>query len=108
MMDEKKLNDELALYGRYSTPEPSRELMDRLLSAPHQVEQAPVSLFRAIREMEFWRYVMPRLAGLAFACAAGIYLGLPVDNAGDEAAYDLAVNDYLVLSNEIFEQEDNS
>ncbi|TPD59747.1 hypothetical protein [Emcibacter nanhaiensis] len=107
-MDEKDLNKYLDLYGRHTDPDLSRDLVDRLMRVPHEVEQAPVSLFRAIRDLEFWQYLVPRMAGLALACAAGIYFGTPSDNSIDLVAYDLAVNDYLLLSNEFLEQEDNS
>ena len=108
MMDDKKLNIYLDSYARHTRPEPSPELVDRLLRIPGDVEQSPVPLIRVIRELEFWQYLVPRVAGLALACAAGIYLGQPSDTSVDQIAYDLAANDYLLLSNEILGQEDNS
>lgn len=106
-MDEKDLNEFLDLYGRHSRGQPSEQLMDRLMCVPEEVEQAPVSLLRMIREMEFWQFLVPRLAGLALACAAGIYLGLPAsDTISEDVVYDQVFGDYMTLGNEYLEQED--
>ncbi|WP_417317318.1 hypothetical protein [Emcibacter sp.] len=105
-MNDKDLKDYLELYGRFSQPEPSAELTDRLLRIPGEVEQAPVPLLKVIRERQFWNFFVPRLAGLAFACAAGIYFGMPADTSGDDAGYEMVVDDYITLGDEIFGQED--
>lgn len=65
MMDDKKLENDLGLYASFHTPEVSRQLMDRIIAVPEQMD-------KTIRQWVF--FILPR-AALVLSCMLGLLIG---------------------------------
>lgn len=66
MMDDNEVENELGLYAAFHTPEVSRELIDRIISAPLTAQ-------RTSREWVF--FILPRATALALSCMLGLFIG---------------------------------
>lgn len=94
-MNDIKLNEYLDEYGKKYSPEPSRQLIDKIMRIPYEVEQKSVFSW-SFREWTL--FLVPRLSGLTAACVMGIYLG----GAGSTA---LAEDEVAVFDSEAYEGE---
>lgn len=94
-MNDIKLNEYLDEYGKKYSPEPSRQLIDKIMRIPHEVEQQSVFSWSF---REWILFLVPRLSGLTAACVMGIYLG----GAGSTA---LAEDEVAVFDIETYEGE---
>lgn len=73
-MNENKLNDYLDEYAKNYSPEPSRALVDSIMSIPRTVEQD--EWFHLPTKLSDWfLFLVPRLSGLTAACVLGLYMG---------------------------------
>ena len=97
-MNDVKLNEYLNEYGRNHSPEPSRQLVDRIMRIPHEVDQQSVFSW-SIREWTV--FLVPRLSGMTAACIMGIYVG----GAGSTA---LAEDEILAFDSETFDVAESS
>lgn len=97
-MNDIKLNEYLNEYGKKHSPEPSRNLIDKIMRIPHEVEQQSVFSW-SFREWTL--FLVPRLSGLTAACIMGIYVG----GAGSTA---LAEDEILVFDSEAYEVVDST
>lgn len=97
-MNDAKLNEYLNEYGKKYSPEPSRELIDKILRVPHEVEQKSVFSWNF---REWTVFLVPRLSGLTAACVMGIYLG----GTGSTA---LAEDEIAVLDGETYTFVENA
>ncbi len=103
-MNDVKLNEYLNEYGKSHSPEPSRELIDRIMRVPHEVEQGSVFSWSF---REWTMFLVPRLSGMTAACVMGIYLGgagstaLAEDEilAFDAESYDVAQSAIILDEN---------
>lgn len=93
-MNKDTLNDYLEEYARTHSPEPSRALVDSIMSIPREVEQNPE--FRLPGKLGDWfLFLVPRVSGLTAACALGLYMG----SAGGSA---LAEDEIAEIDQEVF------
>lgn len=97
-MNDAKLNEYLNEYGKNHNPEPSRELVDKIMRIPYEVEQKSVFSWNF---REWTLFLVPRLSGLTAACVMGIYVG----GTGSTA---LAEDEIAVLDGETFAFAENS